>query len=152
MSNVRALQMPLLVFVFVFGTLKEGFPNFGANTGTRMPGTFVTKERYPLYLVGERHSPWMINTPGQGEHVVGQIFQVEPDALRRMDILERASEPDGYDRIPIQVKSQSFEPGSELAAHAYLKHPRNLKGAKIMIGPFREYTHEYAALYRNRAL
>jgi gamma-glutamylaminecyclotransferase len=138
--------------VFVFGTLKEGFPNFGTNTGTRVPGVYVTKERYPLYLVGERHSPWMVNTPGQGEHVVGQVFEVKPEVLDRMDILERVTEPDGYDRIQIKVRSQSAEPESELLVHAYLKHPRNLAGAEIMVGPFSEYTLEHAELYRKRAL
>jgi len=138
--------------VFVFGTLKEGFPNFGTNTGIRVPGIFVTKERYPLYLVGERHSPWMVNTPGHGEHVVGQVFKVAPEVLERMDVLERVSESDGYDRIQIKVKSKSAEPDTELLVHAYLKHPRNLAGAQIMVGPFAEYTLEHAALYRMRAL
>jgi gamma-glutamylaminecyclotransferase len=105
-----------------------------------------------LYLVGERHSPWMVNTPGQGEHVVGQVFEVKPEVLDRMDILERVTEPDGYDRIQIKVRSQSAEPESELLVHAYLKHPRNLAGAEIMVGPFSEYTLEHAELYRKRAL
>jgi hypothetical protein len=42
--------------VFIFGTLKEGFPNFGINRGTRVPGEFKTCAAYSLYLVGERHS------------------------------------------------------------------------------------------------
>src|SRR5688572_24027904 len=67
--SIRAQVGASMRRVFVYGTLKEGFPNFGANTGTRVPGVFVTKERYPLYLVGERHSPWMINSPGEGKQV-----------------------------------------------------------------------------------
>lgn len=47
--------------VFVFGTLKEGFPNFATNKGVRRGGDFVTASRYPLYLVGERCSPWLID-------------------------------------------------------------------------------------------
>ncbi|WP_285414832.1 hypothetical protein [Variovorax sp. efr-133-TYG-130] len=31
--------------VFVFGTLKEGFPNFTTNRGKRVAGEFVTVER-----------------------------------------------------------------------------------------------------------
>ncbi len=49
--------------VFVYGTLKEGFPNFEINRGVRLPGTFIMAERYPLYLVGERCVPWMILQP-----------------------------------------------------------------------------------------
>ncbi|MDH4260278.1 MAG: gamma-glutamylcyclotransferase [Gammaproteobacteria bacterium] len=138
--------------VFVYGTLKEGFPNFGTNTGTRIPGAFVTTDRYPLYLVGERHSPWMVNTFGEGEPVVGQVFEVKPEVLGRMDILQRVSAPDGYERIQITVRSQTIEPEDELLVHAYLKHPRNLAGAEILAGPLPEYTLEHAALYRKRAL
>jgi len=43
--------------VFVFGTLKEGFPNFKKNKGIRYRQNFDTKESYPLYLVGVRFSP-----------------------------------------------------------------------------------------------
>ncbi|HZM36199.1 MAG TPA: gamma-glutamylcyclotransferase family protein [Burkholderiales bacterium] len=138
--------------VFVYGTLKEGFPNFGTNTGTRIPGVFVTKDRYPLYLIGERHSPWMINTPGEGKQVIGQIFEVNLEVLERMDILQRVSAPDGYERTQITVRSQSAESEDELLVHAYLKHPRNLSGAEIIAGPFSEYTVEHATLYRKRVL
>ena len=137
--------------VFVFGTLKEGFPNFATNTGTRMPGVFVTKERYPFYLVGERHSPWLVNLPGQGEQVVGQVFEVTPEVLARMDVLERVGEADGYERIQVAVLPQSGGPGAQLVVHAYLKPPDHLKGAEIMAGPFAEYTPGHAALYRKRS-
>ncbi len=47
--------------VFVFGTLKQGFPNFATNRGCRVSetetGRYRTQQRYPLYLVGPRHSP-----------------------------------------------------------------------------------------------
>ena len=51
--------------VFVFGTLKEGFPNFATNRGRRIAGGFVTVQRYPLYLVGERFSPWLLDAAGR---------------------------------------------------------------------------------------
>ncbi|HYP70984.1 MAG TPA: gamma-glutamylcyclotransferase family protein, partial [Variovorax sp.] len=85
--------------VFVFGTLKEGFPNFATNKGRRLPGVFLTKDRYPFYLVGERHSPWLVDQPGEGERVVGQVFEVDKVALAAMDALERIHEPDGYRRV-----------------------------------------------------
>ena len=62
--------------VFVFGTLKEGFPNFGVNRGARVPGEFRTCAAYPLYLVGERHSPWLVEAPHTGFRVTGQVFRV----------------------------------------------------------------------------
>lgn len=138
--------------VFVFGTLKEGFPNFGTNKGARVPGDFVTVQRYPLCLVGERHSPWLINTPGEGKHVIGQVFRVAPRLLAEIDALERVGEADGYERIQIQVRRLGGEQAAELSVHAYLKDARHLKEAPIMAGPLSEYKPEHAALYRKRAL
>ncbi|MCB8748978.1 gamma-glutamylcyclotransferase [Rhodoferax sp. U2-2l] len=136
--------------VFVFGTLKEEFPNFGENSGTRVPGTYETVNQYPLYLVGERHSPWMVNAPGSGEHVIGQVFCVDSNSLARMDILERVSEPDGYERILIKVRTRCGNPSDEDDVYAYLKHPRHLHGADIKDGPFAEYSLAHSALYRSR--
>ena len=140
------------MLIFVFGTLKEAFPNFSANSGVRVPGIFVTHERYPLYLIGQRHSPCLLNTPGRGEHVLGQVFQVELEALKQMDLLERVGEPDGYERIQIQVTLRSQDPGGLISVFAYLKPSGSLEGAEIIAGPLAEYTLEHAALYRKRAL
>jgi gamma-glutamylaminecyclotransferase len=115
---VRRPQMTHLVFVF--GTLKEGFPNFATNKGTRVPGSFVTTECYPLYLVGERHSPWLINMPGEGKRIYGQVFQVDDDALAAMDKLERIHEPDGYRRVLLEVQSNDTLDSSVLSVFAYL--------------------------------
>ena len=142
--------------VFVFGTLKEEFPNFRNNVGTRVPGTYETVNQYPLYLVGERHSPWMVNTPGSGEHVIGQVFRVDSNALARMDILERVREPDGYERILIKVRPWRGNPSHEDVdededeVYAYLKNPRHLAGVEIKDGPFAEYSFAHSALYRSR--
>ena len=40
--------------LFVYGSLKEGFPNFHVNQGRRVPGEFRTVRPHPLYLVGGR--------------------------------------------------------------------------------------------------
>ena len=136
--------------VFVFGTLKEGFPNFATNHGTRVPGVFITKERYPLYLVGERHSPWLIDSPGNGEQISGQVFEVDQATLDAMDKLERISEPDGYRRVVLAVESGDVINSQSLDANAYLKQARHLVASEIRLGPFSEYTLEHAALYRPR--
>ena len=136
--------------VFVFGTLKEGFPNFGTNKGRRLPGTFVTTKRYPFYLVGARRVPWMVDSPGQGHHVSGQIFAVDEATLAAMDSLEGVTEPDGYRRLEIEVTSQSPEGASPVTVFAYLKAPLQLAGAAIMSGQLSEYTLADAALYSRR--
>jgi len=135
--------------VFVFGTLKEGFPNFATNGGVRVPGNFTTIERYPFYLVGTRCSPWLVDMPGRGEHIAGQVFEVDAATLEAMDQLERVSEPDGYRRVCVEVASDAHvEP---LTAYAYLKQARPFDPRDVCLGPLSEYTLEHAALYRPRA-
>jgi gamma-glutamylaminecyclotransferase len=135
--------------VFVFGTLKEGFPNFATNHGQRVPGEFVTSERFPFHLVGERFVPWLMNSPGQGERIVGQVFEVDAAALEAMDRLERIHEPDGYQRLLLQVESRAA-PLQRLSAFAYLKRAEHFDPSDARSGPFAEYTLAHAAMYRRR--
>ena len=137
--------------VFVYGTLKQSFPNFAKNAGSRLPGLFITVERYPLYVVGERFSPWLINRPGKGERVTGQIFEVDAPALAAMDTLERITEADGYRRILLALEPVPAHKGNRLQAFTYLKQAEHFAPSPDNIGPLGEYTMEHAALYRRRA-
>ena len=134
--------------VFVFGTLKEGFPNFKINKGTRLKGTFVTKNRYPLYLIGERYSPCLVLDEGSGYNIKGQVFTVDEAALRDMDKLERISESDGYRRVELTVVSE--DSGEELVVFAYGKAIEQMDGAQLQSETIDEYTLEHSSLYRNR--
>jgi gamma-glutamylaminecyclotransferase len=135
--------------VFVFGTLKEGFPNFQVNRGRRVPGEYVTSCAYPLYLVGERRSPWMLDQPGAGLSVRGQVFDVDDEALAQMDVLERVGEADGYRRVRIQVAAAP-EPRA-LDVFVYMKDPDEFEAqAASALGPLAEYTLAHAAMYRPR--
>ena len=135
--------------LFVFGTLKEGFPNFSMNGGRRLPGVYRTRQRYPLYLVGERCSPWLINTPGIGHHVLGQLFELEIGALGNMDRLERVDTPDGYRRQEIEVERVDQGVTHKLRADAYLKDVRLLEG-QLRSELLTEYTPAHAVSYRRR--
>jgi gamma-glutamylaminecyclotransferase len=144
--SVRPQSMHL---VFVFGTLKEGFPNFATNRGTRVAGSFKTCAAYPLYLVGVRHSPWLVNSPGTGLRVSGQVFRVDDETLAAMDRLERVSETDGYRRQVLELEGEDSP--QLVSAYAYLKQPEHLVHSEIRAGPLQEYKYEHAALYRPRA-
>jgi gamma-glutamylaminecyclotransferase len=136
--------------VFVFGTLKEGFPNFHVNKGARVHGEFVTVDRFPLYLVGERCSPWLVHSAGEGHRVAGQVFQVDDAALALMDQLERVSEPDGYVRVSIEVELRGAPQSVPISVFAYLKPPAQFRLADVRRGPLAEYALDHAALYRSR--
>lgn len=139
-----------MLLVFVFGTLKQGFPNFHENLGTRVPGDFTTCEPYPLYLVGERYSPWMIAAPGTGHRVKGQVFEVDAPALQTMDLLERVHAPDGYRRSAIEVTPTATTVTLPLQVFAYFKSADQVQPQQIRLGPLPEYGLAHAALYRRR--
>ena len=138
--------------VFVYGTLKQGFPNFTTNRGRRVPGHFVTVQAYPLYLVGPRCTPWMLDLPGQGHPIAGQLFEVDDATLQAMDLLERVAEPDGYRRMRLQVIAQRGGPDPQvtLQAWAYLQQPHLFDPAQARSETLAEYTLQHAALYRPR--
>lgn len=135
--------------VFVFGTLKEGFPNFAVNRGRRVGGVFRTLDRLPLWLVGERHVPWLIDSPGEGERVAGEVYEVDAAALAAMDELEGVGRPDGYHRKAIRVRAAGDD-GAELVVQIYMKHAHQLDRAEVRQGPLAEYTPAHAKRYRKR--
>lgn len=138
------------VLLFVYGTLKEGFPNHALNQGRRVPGTYRTRQPFPLYVVrlaNEERAPWLMDLPGQGHRVTGQVFQVEPAVLQAMDAFEEVGQPTGYVRVAIELESVDSAAGN-LQAFCYLK-PQNQLGLCLATeGPFDEYTQALAVGYR----
>lgn len=134
--------------VFIYGTLKQGFPNHHLNQGTRVEGDFVTVQKYPLYLVGKRHSPWLLNSPGAGEQVFGELYRVDTKVLGALDILERIDRTDGYRRECIDVVDVQTD--RRFSVYAYFHSPDQLTGEPVKSGPFDRYTLQQAGLYRGR--
>lgn len=134
--------------VFVYGTLKEGFPNFASNSGRRFRGDFITSERFLLYLIGERHSPWLVFDTGNGYRVRGQLFEVTEYGLLVMDGLERINESDGYRRVTIDVLC--LETHETFNVYIYVKPVEMVKTSDIRVELTSEYCVEHANLYRSR--
>lgn len=89
--------------IFVYGTLKQGLCNAGANQGRRVPGRHVTEDAWPLMIVVNGRWPWLRPLRGQGHRVAGELYEVDAAALARMDALERIHEPGQYQRHRIAV-------------------------------------------------
>jgi len=134
--------------VFVFGTLKEGFPNFKTNKGIRYRGDFETKESFPLYLVGERYSPWLILSSGEGHKVKGQVFEVSDKALNAMDLLERIDQIDGYRKVALDVICMNSGDAIQVVAYGKPAEMVDLNEVKSVLDG--EYTLEHATLYQSR--
>ena len=134
--------------IFVYGTLKQGFRNHRINEGERLPGVFHTLAALPLYVIGPNHLPWLVNAPGQGEPVAGELYEVDDAGLARMDELEQIERPDWYRREPLQVHG---EDGKVWDCEAYFGAARRLELDAVHLGPVPAYTQAHAAL-REHAL
>ncbi|MCB1999635.1 MAG: gamma-glutamylcyclotransferase family protein [Burkholderiaceae bacterium] len=136
--------------IFVYGTLKQGFPNFPRNSGRRMPGDFRTLQPFPLYVVqlpNEDRAPWLMHQPGRGKPVTGQVFEVDEGLLQAMDTFEEVGLPQGYVRVAIDLEAV-HAPGRPIASYAYVKLEHQLAECLAIEGPFAEYTLALAAGYR----
>ena len=137
------------VRLFVYGTLKDGFPNCHFNTGRRLPGTYRTRLAYPLLVVRLPHedrAPWLVDQPGEGFQVLGQVFEVDALALPAIDRLEEVGLPTGYARVEIELEAVSG-PTLPFAAFVYLKPQHHLPQCLSQEGPFEEYTLQLARGY-----
>jgi gamma-glutamylaminecyclotransferase len=90
-------------------------------------GNYQTVENYPLVLIGERYVPCMINAPGEGKQIEGELYKVDDDCLRRIDALERIKKSDGYRRLKIKVRSVEKHNAVMLESYAYLISPKFAK-------------------------
>ncbi|XP_052180307.1 putative gamma-glutamylcyclotransferase At3g02910 [Diospyros lotus] len=99
--------------IFTYGTLKKGFSNHGLlqdmmSTGdASFLGHHRTVERFPL-VCGPYRVPFLLNFPGSGHHVLGELYAVSERGLARMDELE-GTDRGHYERLPLKVESAGDE-------------------------------------------
>lgn len=135
--------------VFVYGTLKKGFPNHTRFLGAaRLVGAFRTVSAFPLVLSGERCSPCLVDSPGAGRRVRGEVYDVGHRTLAALDRLERTAAPDGYHRRSIEVVPRGNETAERLRVYAYLKTPHLVDAPPN--ATLSEYTPALGARYRPR--
>jgi membrane protein len=104
--------------LFVFGTLKSGFPlHDRALRGARKLCDCHTVERFPMLVAGPWFAPMMLNEPGTGHQVHGELYDVDPVRLATIDLLESVPEP-GNLRVHIEVQTPD---GQTVSAFAYVK-------------------------------
>lgn len=143
-AGPHGLAMSLL---FVYGSLKEGFPNAHVNKGRRIAGRYRTVQAHPLYLA-DGVLPCLLANPGRGHQVIGQLFEVSESDLAAMDELERVGQPGGYDRVTIDVELDDGSSSEPMSAFVYVQSVSRLSGAGAHLGPLAEYTAEHARTLR----
>lgn len=133
--------------VFVYGTLKQDFPNHAAYMqSAEFLGIGRTVEKFPLVLSGDRHVPCMLNTPGRGFAVSGELYRVDDHGLQRLDELEAVGRSGGYLRRVIEVRMDGETEVGHRRAFAYLMKPENVSDVSSELLP--AYTLEAAMKYR----
>ncbi|KAF4118068.1 hypothetical protein G5714_000119 [Onychostoma macrolepis] len=117
-------------YVFIYGTLKKGQSNHSIikNT-TNGQAEFLararTVERYPLVIATKNNYPFLLNVPGMGQRVHGEIYCVDQKMLDFLDEFEAC--PELYQRTTVQVEVQdgdgeganTLKPGRFMDAFVY---------------------------------
>ncbi|PNX78242.1 hypothetical protein L195_g034219 [Trifolium pratense] len=109
--------------IFAYGTLKRGFPNHGLmeDLKTKDDAVFMdtcfTENPYPL-VIGPHGIPYLINLPGSGQRVKGEVYAVSDEAVIRLDEFEGVRNG-FYERIPVVVVTEG---GEKVEAEGYFGH------------------------------
>ncbi|KAK9523712.1 hypothetical protein VZT92_017650 [Zoarces viviparus] len=97
--------------VFVYGTLKKGQPNYhrmleSANGKAEFLASACTTEKYPLVIAGHYNIPFLLNIPGQGHRVQGEIYKVDDKMLEFLDDFEEV--PTMYQRVRVRLEVKEW--------------------------------------------
>ncbi|KAM3318571.1 hypothetical protein ACQJBY_035998 [Aegilops geniculata] len=121
-----AVEEPKRTLVFTYGTLKRGFSNHGLLQELARAGdaAFVaaaaTADPLPL-VCGPYRVPFLLNLPGDGQRVRGELYSVTASGLARLDELEGVSRAH-YERLPVSVVVDGEEEVATEGAVAYYAH------------------------------
>ncbi|XP_063702965.1 putative gamma-glutamylcyclotransferase CG2811 [Culicoides brevitarsis] len=82
-----------LVRVFLYGTLKRGQPNYywltnKENGYAKFVCEAVTLEKFPLVVTTSFNIPFLLNVPGMGHQVKGEVYEIDEKMLKNLDVLE----------------------------------------------------------------
>lgn len=124
------MQPPLL---FTYGTLKRGFPNHDImeKAGGVCLGIYETEDPYPLVF---KEFPYILDRPGEGFRVVGELFAIGDDAgWKILDDLE--DHPNEYERRPRKIARLNGDD----PVLAWIYFANQIEGALLDLEPMPEF-------------
>ncbi|GJN34515.1 hypothetical protein PR202_gb23182 [Eleusine coracana subsp. coracana] len=137
--------------VFVYGTLKRGFPNHPLLAASASPFVGAASTAAPASLViGPYSVPFLLPSPSSssGRPVSGELYAPSPSALAELDALE-GTHIGLYERRRLTVVVDGSNEMVE--AEAYFAHPSYAEALWRRCGgeaaEIREYTVDHAARY-----
>lgn len=105
--------------IFAFGTLKRGFSLHDQGLrGAKYLGLYQTTEPFPMLIAGPWFAPMMLDQPGVGVRVSGELYEIDASRLPALDALESIGVPGNFRRL-IEVRAIHGERGDQ--ALAYMK-------------------------------
>jgi gamma-glutamylaminecyclotransferase len=104
--------------VFAVGTLKRGFPLHDGLAGAQFCGEYRTADRFPMLIAGPWYAPMILNEPGVGHQLLGELYEVDEVCLARLDRMESVGKPGNF-RVAIEV--EPVNDGAPCTAFAYMK-------------------------------
>jgi gamma-glutamylaminecyclotransferase len=122
--------------IFVYGTLKRGYPNNYLLSDSKYLGEAITSNRYAMYGNG---IPFVASDKGVSQ-ITGEIYVVNERTLKLLDQLEGFRENSNidswYKRELIQV-----EQGNKLF-HCFIYFNNNHEGKLIPSGNYDDYVRD----------
>ncbi|XP_035985409.1 gamma-glutamylaminecyclotransferase C-like [Fundulus heteroclitus] len=116
--------------VFVYGSLKRAQPNYplitdSSNGKAELLATATTVQKYPLVIATQYNIPFLLNLPGQGHRVHGELYRVDEKMLKYLDWFENI--PTMYQRTVVELEineladvvDEELSPGNITEASVY---------------------------------
>jgi gamma-glutamylaminecyclotransferase len=105
--------------VIAIGTLKRGFALHERGlAGARYLGPHRTVEPYPMMIAGPWFAPMVLDRPGEGLRLLGELYAIDETILVRLDALESVGQPGNFRR---RVTVESLETGAVRPAYCFMK-------------------------------
>ncbi|KAK9759270.1 Gamma-glutamyl cyclotransferase, AIG2-like [Popillia japonica] len=124
--------------VFVYGTLKSGEPNhhwFSKGNGHyKLLCNAQTAEKFPLIIATDYNIPFLLYSPGTGNYVKGEVYEVDKNVLDKLDVLE--DHPDFYQRELHKVNN--LDGGGDITAWIYFI--KNFKSHLLQLPMYESYS------------
>ncbi|XP_067004520.1 putative gamma-glutamylcyclotransferase CG2811 isoform X2 [Anabrus simplex] len=127
--------------VFVYGTLKCGEPNHHwlTDKSKGIAKYFCkaeTVKNYPLVIGTKYNIPFLLDSPGCGNNVIGEVYEVDQPMLEQLDILE--DHPNFYVRRIEDVRVMDNKEG--LVINCWIYFLQNFKPGMLKQELFKEYS------------
>ena len=114
--------------LFVYGTLKDGYPNHSRLAGAKFLGRARTVEKYTMVYMG---FPGIVRNPPHLHHV-GEVYEVSDKTLAKCDALE--GHPTWYIRELVDVDIFDGDPRGIVKAWLYFYPARLALSNNVISG------------------